>query len=84
MLYILKEEHTGELPSTFVDLRWSKNLKSLERLHEEKNMEETQLVSYRYGLLQYSTFRYYELGSKSDHACKHATTNMTTLCEEFE
>ncbi|CAN1290493.1 Protein FAR1-RELATED SEQUENCE 3 [Linum perenne] len=84
MLYILKEEHTPELPSSFVDMRWSKNPKSLERLHEEKNMDETQLVSYRYGLLQYSTLRYCELGSKFDPACKHATTNMTTLCEELE
>ncbi|CAN1160370.1 Protein FAR1-RELATED SEQUENCE 5 [Linum perenne] len=84
MLYILKEEHRGELPSSFVDTRWSKNPKSLERLHEDKTMDETQLVSYKYGLLQYSTLRYCELGSKSDTACKHATTNMTTLCEELE
>ncbi|CAN0859358.1 hypothetical protein LINGRAHAP2_LOCUS7641 [Linum grandiflorum] len=84
MLFVLKEEYEQELPNSFLKFRWSKNPKSLERIQEKNDMDETQLIAFRYGLLQYSVIRYFDLGSHTHQSFKHAKLSMTTLCEELE
>ncbi|CAN0873605.1 hypothetical protein LINGRAHAP2_LOCUS10421 [Linum grandiflorum] len=41
------EEYEQELPNSFLKFRWSMNPKSLERIQEEKDMDEAQLIAFR-------------------------------------
>ncbi|CAN0899857.1 Protein FAR1-RELATED SEQUENCE 5 [Linum grandiflorum] len=82
MIFVLKEEKEFTIPESFVKHRWSKNPKRIETI-ETRHMDERQLLSHRYGLLQYSAIELFQLGALSTESCKFVQEEVKKICDKL-
>ncbi|CAN0873245.1 Protein FAR1-RELATED SEQUENCE 5, partial [Linum grandiflorum] len=82
MIFVLKEEKEFTIPESFVKHRWSKNPKRIETI-ETRHMDERQLLSHRYGLIQYSAIQLFQLGALSTESCKFVQEEVKKICDKL-